>query len=35
MDDRDLFAAGMAITFIFFAAVYVIARERFLQGGDE
>jgi hypothetical protein len=31
MSDPDLFAAGMGITFLFFAGVYVAARERFLE----
>lgn len=35
MSDPDLFAAGMGITFLFFAGAYVVLRERFLWRDDD
>ena len=35
MDDPDLFAAGLGVTFLFLGGVYIVLRERFLHGGED
>lgn len=35
MNDPDLFAAGLGVTFLFLGGVYIIVRESFLYGGEE
>ncbi len=35
MNDPDIFAAGVAITFLFLGGVYIVFRERFLHGGED
>ena len=35
MNDPNLFAAGLGITFLFLGGVYIVVRERFLHGGED
>jgi hypothetical protein len=35
MNDPDIFAAGLGVTFLFLGGVYIVVRERFLHRGED